>query len=181
MIKLLGCISCICGVCCIPVANSLQLSDFIPGYLSPTKESYESGNVKVKPLVESKRNSSTTKSWYCNRNHDSANNVFCDRTDNEVVHSLSYDESSISGDRTKIVDNAVTDYSNSSAYGNNNFYMNQNNYVNPNTSSNQNTMLDKGVKNTLQKSQGGLYVPIQPGKDVNMNVNQQQIQFNIKY
>ncbi|MBP9723078.1 MAG: hypothetical protein KBD64_08005 [Gammaproteobacteria bacterium] len=149
---------------------ALGLSDFIPDYLVPAKESNESralmGSAPVKPLVETKRNSSATKSWYCNRNQNNAGNVFCKKNDdNQIVHSLTYNESDASGDRTNIVDNAVADK----------------NYLGQDTSANQTTLQDKEVKDSLQKSQGGVFVPIQPSKDVNMNINQQQVQFNIKY
>lgn len=157
-------------VVCIPSALALSLSDFIPDYLVPDKESEESRTsmvaAPVKPLVETKRNSSATKTWYCKRNQNNVGNVFCNKNDdNQIVRSLTYNEGDASGDQTNMVDNAVANK----------------NYRGQDTSANQQTLQNKEVKNSLQKSQGGLFVPIQPSKDVNMNVNQQQIQFNIKY
>lgn len=143
---------------------ALQMSDYVPNFLLPSDGTTESVQIPVRALVDTKRNSSSSKSWYCVRNQDNVGNVFCNKTNtSDVVKSLTYESSTV-GDKTKVIDNTVTG-----------------NKIGQNTSSNQATLQDQEVKNSLQKSQGGFMVPIAPSKDVNMNVNQQQIQFNINY
>ena len=47
--------------------------------------------------------------------------------------------------------------------------------------SNQNTMQTQSLKNAMGQSRGGISLPIAPSGNVKMNINQQQLQFNIKY
>ncbi len=49
------------------------------------------------------------------------------------------------------------------------------------TNSNQNTMQDQNFKNAMGKYQGGMSLPLAPSDNVKMNINQRQLQFNIKY
>ena len=49
------------------------------------------------------------------------------------------------------------------------------------TNSNQNTMQDQDFKNAMGKYQGGMSLSLAPSDNVKMNINQQQLQFNIKY
>lgn len=147
--------------------NALEVNDFVPGFLMPTPESAEL-ELPVKPLVDTKRNGSATTSWYCNRNPNSTDqneNVFCNKNGNgSTVKNLRYESASISGDKTAVIDNTVTGVK-----------------IGGTTSANQNTLQTPDLKNSIQKSQGGFMVPIAPNNDMNMNINQQQIQFNIKY
>ena len=144
---------------------ALGMDDFVPAFLMPSGDANtQTESIPVKPLVDIPRNSSATKSWYCNRNPNSAGNVFCNKnTASTAIKSYTY-ESSATGDKTKVVDNSVT----GTKFG-------------QNTAANQETLQNQDLKNTLQKNQGGFMVPIAPSDNMNMNINQQQIQFNIKY
>ena len=141
-------------VCSYSVA-ALGVDDFVPSFLLPSTESKvdaQAESIPVKPLVVVPRNSSTSKSWYCNRNQ--GGNVFCNKsTTAAVVKSYTY-ESNSSGDKTKVVDNSVTGIN----FG-------------KNTAANQETLQNQDLKNTLQKNQGGFMVPIAPTDKMNMNIN----------
>lgn len=144
---------------------TLGLADFVPGFLVPSDISESSGadeTLPVKPLVEAKRNSSQTNSWYCTRSQ--SNNVFCNKNTNlAVAHVLTY-ESNPNADNNKVVDNSVSGTK-----------------LNLGTNSNQNTLQDQQLKDALEKNQNNFSVPIQPSNDVKMKINAQQVQFNIQY
>jgi hypothetical protein len=150
-------------VFCIAGSYALDVDDFVPAFLMPTK-SESSNDEPVKPLVDIKRNSSSTTSWYCNRNHGNSVNVFCNKNNSsQVVYSVTY-ESSPNAQANKIIDDSVAGTD-----------------VTQNTYSNQKTLQNQDVRNTLEKTQGAFALPISPSDDVKMNINQQQVQFNIKY
>ena len=134
--------------------------------LSSTQSNDLTANVK--PLVEVKRNSSSSTSWYCNRNSTNSVNVFCNSS-NQSNDMLLYK------DANKASVNDKTNYQ--TEIGN----VNQPPIANQSTGSNQNTLQDQETKNAMQKYQGGMSVPLVPSNEVKMNINQQQLQFNIKY
>jgi spore maturation protein CgeB len=140
----------------------LGLADFVPSFLVPSqhKES-DTAHLPVKPLIAVKRNASSSGSWYCNRLHNSVSNVFCNESNSStVVKKVTFDGTT--GDKTTVVDNSVAgNYAQSSA--------------------NQSALQDQQTKNAIARNQPDFSVPIQTSKDVNMNVNQQQIEINIKY
>ena len=148
---------------------ALGLADFVPGFLVPSNVN-EAGladdTLPVKPLVDVKRNSSQTNSWYCARSQagGARSNVFCNKdSSSAVAQALTY-ESNPTADRNKVVDNSVTGSK-----------------LNLNTSSNQSTLQDQQLKNAINKNQNNFLVPIQPSNDVKMKINAQQVQFNIQY
>ncbi len=49
------------------------------------------------------------------------------------------------------------------------------------TNSNQNTMQDKELKNAMENYKGGMSLPIIQSDTVKMNINQQRLQFNVRY
>ena len=154
--------------------GALGLADFVPGFLVPANVNESSGadeSLPVKPLVDAKRNSSETDSWYCAHNkQQSVGNVFCNKNSSSGVAGrvLTY-ESSPQGDTNQMVDNSVVKAGGVPKS------------IGPNTSSNQFTLQDQQLKNAFDKTQNNFSVPIQPSNDVKMNINQQQIQFNIQY
>lgn len=154
--------------------GALGLADFVPGFLVPANVSESSGaddTLPVKPLVDAKRNSSETDSWYCAHNkQQSVGNVFCNKNNSSAVAGrvLTY-ESSPQGDTNQVVDSSVVRAGEGLKP------------VGPSTTSNQFTLQDQQLKNAFDKTQNNFSVPIQPSNDVKMNINQQQIQFNIQY
>ncbi len=158
----------------INTAGALGLADFVPGFLVPANVSESSGaddSLPVQPLVDVKRNSSETDSWYCAHNKQkSVGNVFCNKNNSSDVvgKALTY-ESSPQGDTNQVVDNSVVKAGGIPKP------------IGPSTTSNQFTLQDQQLKNAFDKTQNNFSVPIQPSNDVKMNINQQQIQFNIQY
>ncbi len=140
------------------------MSDFMPSFLHPGNKESKNHNEPVKPLVDIKRNSSSTqKSWYCNRIKDDVTNVFCNKTSSsEVVSSKNVVYESSPDDRSVMIDNSA-----------------QNDFAKPTV--NSDAFQSPQAKSVIQNSQPNFSVPIQPSKNVNMNINQQQIQINIKY
>lgn len=139
------------------IANSfaIEIKAAVPSFLVPTESIVSSASSNS--LVDSKP-SSTSKSWYCNTKD--SDNVFCGNN-NPKTSSIEYESSSnqqLNGDnRGELVD------------------------ASQNTDSNQKTLQDQELRNAMEKYQGGLSLPIAPTDDVKMNINQQQLQFNIKY
>lgn len=139
-------------------AYTLALSDFVPNFLVPDKES--SNNQPVKPLIDLKRNASGP-SWYCNRMKNAANNIFCNKNDSSgAVAKIINDNGS--RDQTAVVDNSASG-----------------NYAQSN--SNLAALQDQKTMDYNLRQPSNFSVPIQPTKDVNVNVGQQQIEINIKY
>jgi hypothetical protein len=147
------------------VSLALSMSDFVPGFLTG-KSNKESAvidtQLPVRPLVEVKRNASGSDTWYCNRMQNTVSNIFCEKNrSSQVVKQITYDGSKIA-DQSRMVDNSTTA-----------------NYAQP--SANQSALQTQETKNLIQKYQDNFTVPVPTGKDVKMNINQQQIEFNIKY
>lgn len=144
------------------IGYALGLADFVPGFLS-THSSESSDNLPVKPLVDTKRNASANKTWYCNRvQQNAAANVFCNKNNGSATVKFVDVNSGEDGDKTAIIDNSASG-----------------NYAQ--SSSNQGALQDQSTRNALAQRNGQFAVPIQPSKNVNLNVNQQQIQVQIKY
>lgn len=138
---------------------ALGLADFVPGFMSSEPKESSDPNLPVKPLVEGKRNSSAGSTWYCNRTQNGPSNVFCKNNASDTVSRvITYGDGN--GDKSKVVD-----ISNQAAQ----------------TISNQTSLQDQSTKSELDKSKNNFSLPIQPSKDVNMNVGQNQVDFNIKY
>jgi hypothetical protein len=141
---------------------ALGLADFVPGFIEPKATESSDPNLPIKPLVNSKRNSSSGSggSWYCNRTQgDVSNNVFCNNEVDTNGRVITYGNNA-NADKSKVVD--ITS--------------------NPaQTTANQSALLDQSTKNELDKSKNNFSLPIQPSKDVNMNVGQNQLDVTIKY
>ena len=138
------------------IANSfaVDVKSIVPSFLMP-QESLANGSSANQAVI--KNNNSSSKRLYCNgKNSDS---VFC--TNNEPKAYIVKLESS-----SKQQSNST----NSSAID-----------ATQNTNSNQKTMQDQDVRNAMGKYQGGMSLPIAPTDDIKMNINQQQLEFNIKY
>lgn len=142
---------------------ALGVADFVPGFMTAAPTENADPNLPVKPLVNSKRNASAGSSWYCNRaqnDSNGGNSVFCKGNASDTVARVITYESTDSADKSKVVD-----ITNQAAQ----------------TTANQNALLDQSTKNELDKSKNNFSLPIQPSKNVNMNVGQNQVDFNIKY
>lgn len=142
------------------VAFAANFSEFVPGFLMPKhKESVVfNESAEIRPIVNIKRNSSDSKTWYCNRiSGGGSGDVFCSRRESAVNSNVDMGSS----DHTKVVDTVTRDDSLSNA--------------------NQSSMQTQQTKNMVTQYQDMPAIPINTGKDVDMKINQQQIQFNIKY
>lgn len=147
------------------------MSDFVPDNLvgNNNADSGADTTVPVKPLVNNTRNTTQNNdnSWYCHSSSDASisNNVFCNKGTNTTDKSVVFESSGTNKVEDKMVDNSVG--------------ANGNNISQP--SANQQTLQDQQVRNAINKTQNGFSVPLQPSDDVKLNINQQQIQFNIQY
>lgn len=147
------------------VIDALSLSDFVPSFLDSSNKNLESSS-EVKPFVDVKRNASSSSPWYCTRMQNNVSNVFCDKESLSVAKAVVYGNKS---DNTKMVDNAVT----------------TSETLNQNMNQRVSTFQDPKVTNLLLRDQDQIQnsalIPIQPSENVHMDVNAQQVQFNIKY
>jgi hypothetical protein len=144
--------------------GALGLADFVPGFMTSGPTESSDPTMPIKPLVTTKRNNSANhNSWYCNRTkEDGKTNVFC--KDNEsgtaAARVITYSNSE-HGDKSKVVDMSGSGTVQSTA--------------------NQSALLDQSTKNEMYKYNNNFSVPIQPSKNVNMNVGQNKLDVNIKY
>jgi len=147
---------------------ALSLSEFVPSFLqrSESKE-YDARDAAVKPFVSVKRNTSSGSSWYCTRMQNSVSNVFCEHESANVAKKIVYGNHN--NDNTVVVDSSNT----------------SNSAITQNMNERTATFQDPKVTNMLLKDQDQIQnsalIPLQPSENVKMNVNAQQIQFNIKY
>lgn len=142
---------------------ALGVSDFVPGFMTSAPSESADPNLPIKPLVDSKRKTSASNTWYCNRAQGEGhggNSVFCKNHVNDTVARVITYGTNNNGDRSQVVD-----ITNQAAQ----------------TSANQNALLDQSTKHELDKSKNNFSLPIQPSKNVNVNVGQSQVDFNIKY
>jgi hypothetical protein len=148
------------------ILYALSLSDFVPSFLDGANKNNES-NAAVKPFIDIKRNASSSKTWYCTRMQNNVSNVFCDRESVAVAKVISYGNTK--SDNTKIVDNAAS----------------SNGMINQNMNERLSTFQDPKVTNLLVKDQDQIQnsalIPLQPSKNVHVDINAEQVQFNIKY
>lgn len=152
VLSLFGCSAC-----------ALGLADFVPGFITSGPTESADPNLPIKPLVNVKRNSGASGTWYCNRTQNGGsgggNTVFCkDNASDTVARAITYDNTT--GDKSQMVD-----ITNQAAQ----------------TTANQTALIDQATKNEIDKSKNNFSLPIQPSKNVNVNVGQSQVDFNIKY
>lgn len=148
---------------------ALSLTDFVPGFLLPEDHAEsDAANLPIKPLVDPKRNASSgEKTWYCTRMQNGVSNVFCNKN-TDVTKVITYGNN-VKQDKPNVIDNAAA----------------SNNDINQNMAARTTSFQDQKVTNLLQKQQDQIQnnasIPLQPAKDVKMNINAQQVQFNIQY
>lgn len=162
MYKLMKCIVSCFVLCCISDIYALGIADFVPGFMAGDPTESSDPNLPIKPLVNTKRNSSSSQSWYCNRTHNDGerSNIFCkDNASDTTARVITYGNND-GGDKSKMVD-----ITNRAAQ----------------TTANQSSLLDQPTKNELDKSKNNFSLPIQPSQNVNVHVGQSQVDFNIKY
>lgn len=141
-------------------AGALGLADFVPGFITSGPTESSDPNLPIKPLVTTKRNNGAHGSWYCNRTQ-SKSNVFCKDTESATAaHVITYDNSDHE-DKSRVVD-VVPDGT-------------------VQTTANQTALLDQSTRNEIYKYNNNFSLPIQPSKNVNMNVGQNKLDVNIKY
>ena len=145
---------------CMSMSNALGMSDFESSFLGGIGTNSES------PLTTKHNNIRPSSKWRCGDSLRSSN-IFCN-----------YGESvAISGD------NNFADESRSSINDINTINL-SNNYAIPDA--NQNSLRTTSSATIQQKTSqqdllNSLSVPIQTGKNLNLNVSPQQIELNIKY
>lgn len=145
-------------------ANSLcalGVADFVPGFMTSGPTESSDSTLPIKPLVITKRNNSASRSWYCNRTqNDGKSNVFCkDSESSSTARVITYANGD-HDDKTKVVD-----MTNGAAQ----------------STANQTALLDQSTRNEIYKYNNNFSLPIQPSKNVNMNVGQNKLDVNIKY
>ncbi|MCC2625472.1 MAG: hypothetical protein K0R14_1345 [Burkholderiales bacterium] len=143
--------------------SALGLADFVPGFIASGPTESSDPNMPIKPLVTTKRNNSANhNSWYCNRTReDGKSNVFCkDNESSTAARVITYSNSE-HDDKSKVVDMSSGGTVQSTA--------------------NQSALLDQSTRNEMYKYNNNFSVPIQPSKNVNMNVGQNKLDVNIKY
>ena len=162
-------------------AVAIEMSDFVPSFLTSNSPNVESSvTAPVRPLVNVNRNNHADTTWYCTRMQNGVSNVFCNKgnaTESGVKFANVSDDSTESGvkfanvssDRTAVVDNSV----------------NTGNDLLQDMAKRNASLQDQKVMNYLVKQQNQIQdaasLPIQTGKNVKMNINAQQVQFNIQY
>lgn len=164
---------------------AISLDDFVPDFLDPSGHKTESSiDPQVAfslPADTKKRAASSSDAWYCNRKQ----NVFCNRKEESSANTTLVVESSSGITGNGIVNDAYTG-ANGSYFNRNSNNYDQNALNNFNiTNSNQAAMQVASPKlnNSSMEDQlrNNVTVPVQAGKNTNVNIGQQQIEFNIKY
>lgn len=146
---------------------AIDMSDFVPNFLTSNPPNVESSvTAPVRPIVNVNRNTHTNKTWYCTRMQNGVSNVFCNKG-NSTESGVQFANGS--GDHTTVVDNSV----------------NAGNDLLQDMAKRNASLQDQKVMNYLVKQQNQIQdaasLPIQTGKNVKMNINAQQVQFNIQY
>ena len=137
----------------LPSSYAVDLSDFLSGFLVPSTESGSVVDI-----------GSNMNGWHCNRRNDNISDVFCGHHSRDnIPKNIDYSDT-ITSDKTSMLDRSSSSTK-----------------VDQYTFANQITFQDLNLRNSLQHLQSGLWLPITPDRDIKMNINQQQIQFNIKY
>ena len=147
---------------------ALSLSEFVPSFLQSSESTeYDNRDEVVKPFISVKRNASGSSSWYCTRMQNSVSNVFCEKESSSIARKIVYGNHS--NGNTVAVDSSST----------------SNSAITQNMNERTATFQDPKVTNMLLKEQDQIQnsalIPLQPSENVKMNINAQQIQFNIKY
>jgi|GEM_PF-6297915 len=141
---------------------ALGVADFVPGFMTSGPTESSDPTLPIKPLVTTKRNNNASRSWYCNRTqNDGKSNVFCKGNEGGSAARVITYANSDHDDKTKVVD--VT------------------NGTTVQSTANQTALLDQSTRNEIYKYNNNFSLPIQPSKNVNMNVGQNKVDFNIKY
>ncbi len=150
---------------------ALSLTDFVPSFAESSSSKTESLS-QVKPFVDIKRNASSNSTWYCTRMQNTVSNVFCSAESGSVVPKVGESGRNnplISSETGSVVDNAVV----------------SNGALTQSMSQRTSTFQDPKVSNLLMKNQdqiqNSVMVPLQPSKNVHVDVNGEQVQFNIQY
>ncbi len=141
--------------------SALGLADFAPNFITPGPTESSDPNLPIKPLVTTKRNNANNRSWYCNRTQGNGkSNVFCKNTESATSARVITYANEDGDDKSKVVD--ITSGAAQST-------------------ANQTALLDQSTRNEMYKYNNNFSVPIQPSKNINMNVGQNKVDFNIKY
>ena len=159
-------------------SSALSMDDFTPDFLSsttPTESSINPRSAFSIPEKSKKRNASNGSAWYCDR----VQNVFCNKQNASVVVEQTIESVPVG----TLLD--VTQGNGKYLNRNNNNY-DQNALANFNiTDSNQTALQVYSPKlntySTEETLKNNLAVPIQANKNTNINIGQQQIEFNIQY
>ena len=161
-----------------PFAYGLSVDDFIPDFLEPNDRVESSVNPDVAfklPPATQKRTASGANSRYCER----AGNVFCSTHQDNAALALSGESQAIAG---KGITNNDTAGANGSYFNRNSNNYDQNAVATFNmTNSNQAAMQVYSPKLNEDQLKNNVTVPLQADKNTNINIGQQQIEFNIKY
>lgn len=164
-------------------AFSISMNDFVPDFLDPSNHKTESS---IDPQIAfslpsdtQKRSASADSAWYCNRKQ----NVFCNRKKESSEMAAAAESAGVGGNG---IANDVYTGANSSYFNRNSNNYDQNAVNNFNiTNSNQAAMqvYSPKLNNSSMEDQlrNNVTVPVQAGKNTNVNIGQQQIEFNIKY
>ncbi len=155
-------------ILCLWVSSigALGLADFVPGFMTSAPTESSDPDMPIKPLVTTKRNNANNtnhNSWYCNRTReDGKTNVFCkDNESGTAAARVTTYSNNEPNDKSKVVD--------------------MSNGGTVQSTSNQSALLDQSTRNEMYKYNNNFSVPIQPSKNVNMNVGQNKLDVNIKY
>jgi len=141
--------------------TALGVADFVPGFMTSGPTESSDTTLPIKPLVTTKRNNSASRSWYCNRTqNDGKSNVFCKGNESDSASRVITYANSEHDDKTKVVDMTSGTVQ---------------------STANQTSLLDQTTRNEMYKYNNNFTLPIKPSKNVNMNVGQNKVDFNIKY
>lgn len=164
-------------------AFPLSMDDFVPDFLDPsihkTESSIDPQVAFSLPSDTQKRSASSGSAWYCNRKQD----VFCNRKQESSDTLMAAESARVVGNG--IANDAYTG-ANGSYFNRNSNNYDQNAVTNFNiTNSNQAAMqvYSPKLNNSSMEDQlrNNVTVPVQAGKNTNVNIGQQQIEFNIQY